>query len=456
VTAGTEERLVAAVRHGRAIGANGAWRAYAKVSLFDENRFADGSGSDDEQRRLLVGGRADWKSGANAFVLQSDAYTARMGLFDRTDTPIHGAYVRGAWTRTISPRADLQVQATFDYASRHVPQQFEELRLSGAIDVQHRFVLGRHDLMTGGNIEVTSDDTTPSAVLFFVPEDRTLSLYSAFVQDEIAIAPGRFWVTPGVRLLKNSFTGVEAHPALRARWKPAAGHTVWAAASRTVRLPSRFDRDIRLSVVPGQVLIAGSDAFEAETVIALEAGVRTSLTPRLSLDVAAFTNRYDDLRSVRPGRPGENALAIVSNDLDGRGKGVEVALQAQVAPGLRLYAGYTRLATSATVDAGAIDLGEGVLEFNDPDHQFDARMYTDLPGGFELDGFLRYVSALPHPEVPAYAELDARVGWVSKAGHEFAVIGRNLLQARHPEFGQAGPRRYEFERAVLLRSTWRF
>jgi iron complex outermembrane receptor protein len=69
---------------------------------------------------------------------------------------------------------------------------------------------------------------------------------------------------------------------------------------------------------------------------------------------------------------------------------------------------------------------------------------------------VRYVSELPHPRVPAYAELDARFGWLSAAGHEIALVGRNLLHDQHPEFSRSGPQRYEFERSVLLRSTWRF
>lgn len=454
VTVGSEERLVATIRHGRTLGAHGAWRAFAKASLLDATRFASGESAEDPQQRFLVGGRADWTRGAHAFVVQSDAYAGRIGLFDRDDTEIHGGYLRAAWTRAFSGASSLQVQAVGDYSSRLVPQQFEEQRVSGKLDVQHRLVKGRHDLMTGGNIELTHDATSATPVLSFEPDDRTLTLFSAFVQDEIAIADGRFWLTPGLRLIKNSFTGVESHPGLRARWKPTAGQTVWGAVSRAVRLPARFDRDLRFTAGNPFVVVAGSDDFMAETVIAVEGGYRTQLGSRLSIDVAAFTNRYDELRSQAPG--GARALAVIANDLNGRATGMEIGLTAQAAPWLRAHASYTRLATSTTVDAGRIDLGRGIVELNDPDHQAALRLYGNLPRGFELDGFLRYVSALPHPVVPAYAELDARLGWVSHAGHEVALIGRNLLHEAHPEFGNPGPRRYEFQRAVLLRTTWRF
>ena len=454
VSAGTEDRLVAAVRHGRAFGTSGAWRAYTKVSLADGQRFANDEDAQDDQQRVLVGGRADWTRGNNAFVVQSDAYAGRIGLIDRDDTEIHGAYLRGAWTRAFSGDSSLQVQGVVDYSSRMMPQQFEEHRKSAQLDLQHRFVAGRHDFMSGGNVDFTRDDTTPIAGLFFDPADRTLALASVFVQDEIALVEGKLWVTPGLRLLKNSFTGIESHPGIRARWKPTGGQTLWAAASRAVRLPSRFDRDLRITDASGSLIITGTGDFAAETVIAVEAGYRAQVTPRLSFDVSVFSNDYDRLRSIALG--GAGAPVLIRNDLNGRSKGLEFGATLQPAPWLRAHGSYTRLATSTMSDPGTVDLAGGTSEFNDPDHQAALRIYADLPRGFEFDTFSRYVSGLPHPRVPAYGELDARFGWVSARSHEFAIVGRNLLHDQHPEFGGPGFRRYEFERTVLLRSTWRF
>lgn len=453
VTAGTEDRLVAAVRHGRAVGERGAWRAYAKFSMLDANRFADGNDASDPQRRVLVGGRADWSRGRDRFVLQSDAYAARIGLFDRDDTEIHGGYLRGAWTRAYSGRSSLQVQAVADYSSRLVPMQFQERRAGAQFDLQHQLRAGRHELMTGGSLEMTRDETTGSSTLFFDPANRTLSLASVFVQDEIALVEARLWLTPGIRLLRNSYTGIESQPGVRMRWKPTPGQTAWAAVSRAVRLPSRIDTDFRFTGGGPGVILAGSLDFDKESVVALEAGYRAQPHARLSVDVSAFANRYSDLRSQAPGT---DVDIVLRNDLSGRSAGVELAVAAQLVPALRVRGSYTRLQTSTTVEAGKIDLGGGAAEYNDPSHQTALRLYGDLPRGFELDGFFRYISALPHPVVPGYAELDARLGWVSSGGHEVAIIGRNLLHAAHPEFGVPGPRRHEFQRAISLRSTWRF
>ena len=81
--------------------------------------------------------------------------------------------------------------------------------------------------------------------------------------------------------------------------------------------------------------------------------------------------------------------------------------------------------------------------------------------GLEVDAQLRYQSRIRRmPEVvtgtgiDAYTELDVRVGWRASDQLELAMIGQNLLDDAHAEFGQP-ERRGEIERSVLLKATWR-
>jgi iron complex outermembrane receptor protein len=74
---------------------------------------------------------------------------------------------------------------------------------------------------------------------------------------------------------------------------------------------------------------------------------------------------------------------------------------------------------------------------------------------FEFDAFFRHVSSLPQPAVAAYSELDARAGYHLRPGWDLAVVGSNLLSPRHLEFRGGTPPQV-LERAVTLRSTWRF
>jgi hypothetical protein len=58
--------------------------------------------------------------------------------------------------------------------------------------------------------------------------------------------------------------------------------------------------------------------------------------------------------------------------------------------------------------------------------------------------------------VPSYSSLDLRLGWGLRPGWELSVIGQDLLQGSHPEFGTPGPRRIEYQRGIHVRSTWLF
>ena len=79
----------------------------------------------------------------------------------------------------------------------------------------------------------------------------------------------------------------------------------------------------------------------------------------------------------------------------------------------------------------------------------------DLPGHVEFDAGLRYVDRLPAPPVPGYIELDARLAWSPIKNLELAIVGQNLLDNRHPEFG-APATRQEIQRSVYGKVTWSF
>ena len=85
-----------------------------------------------------------------------------------------------------------------------------------------------------------------------------------------------------------------------------------------MRLPTRLDTDLRLiDVATRRVTLTGSEDFKPEEVVAYEAGYRVRPLSMLSLDIAAFSNRYDQLRSTevdvgaaaahRPRQPVERA-----------------------------------------------------------------------------------------------------------------------------------------------------
>jgi iron complex outermembrane receptor protein len=83
---------------------------------------------------------------------------------------------------------------------------------------------------------------------------------------------------------------------------------------------------------------------------------------------------------------------------------------------------------------GGDPLGAAMAEGQQPAHQLLVWTgYTPRPD-VQLDAVVRYVGRLPAFEYDAYAVADARVGWTPIDHLELALVGRNLLSARHPEF----------------------
>ena len=93
------------------------------------------------------------------------------------------------------------------------------------------------------------------------------------------------------------------------------------------------------------------------------------------------------------------------------------------------------------------------LATSDPSHYWMLRSSWDIAAGHELDVMVRRVGALPRPAVPAYTAVDLRYGWRIHKGLELSVVGQNLFDPRHPEYGSA-PNRSEYLRAVLVKLVW--
>ncbi len=455
--AGNEEKGFGGVRYGGTLGATGHYRAYGKYFNRDSLILADGSDARDPMWMGQGGFRADWKTaGRDAFTFQGDAYTGRIGEPTRDDSNVDGGNLLGRWSRTLSEESDLELQVYWDRTHRYIPGSFEEHLDIMDLDFQHRLPIAeRHDLVWGFGYRHHADRVENSRSLAFLPARKDFDLFSLFAQDEVSLMDGRLALTAGTKLEHNDSTGLEVQPSVRAAWKASERRTLWAAASRAVRTPTRIDEDFVIFLPDGQVFVQESPGFESEELLAWELGYRIQPHPELLLDVAAFYNVYDNLRSQEPpaGRPFPITLA---NELEAETWGVELRSNFQPVQGWRLQVTYAWLDKELRLDPDSRDTTRGVGEGNDPEHRVSLRSLFDLPGGFEVDGWLRYVSALPSPAVDDYTELDVRLGWRASDGLELALVGQNLLHGSHEEFGPANLFREAVERSFHGKATWRF
>jgi iron complex outermembrane receptor protein len=144
------------------------------------------------------------------------------------------------------------------------------------------------------------------------------------------------------------------------------------------------------------------------------------------------------------------------NELRAKTYGAELSLLWQATDWWRLRGGYT-LFKKRIRFGDSQDISNGRGEGNDPHHQFLVQSMINLPWNFEFDSVLRYVDNLNQrgPLVPSYTSLDLRLGWRATPNWEFSIVGQNLLDKRHPEFG-APAGRQEIPRSVYGKVTWKF
>ena len=487
LTGGTNDQLQGELRYGSSWGSGGALRVYGMGSTLGASDLTTGISDVDDWQTGQGGFRLDLARRADeTFTLQGDVYAASGGQRLQLPTPAapfiqlygedltaEGGNLRGRWSRRISPRSDLAVQAYVDYAARTQASYFGRLGVTTFdVDFQHHFPIGdRQDLIWGASYRLITDETTGAFTAGFEPAERTVNLITAFVQDEIVLLPNRISLSLGSRFEHNDFTGFELQPTGRILWTPRLSTSVWAAVSRAVRTPSRVDSDVRIvaqvfdAPPVTRVELRGSEALGIEELIAYEAGYRLVPHERLSLDLTGFYHQYHRLRSFVPGTP-ESAGGVavvpyfVTNDARARVVGGTASATLRVSSRWRMRASYTYLDQEAGLEdnapAGAIpDASPGL----NPAHQAALWTSLDLPQNLELDVIGRYVSRLDvEPEVDAYLQADVKLESRIGPALRIALIGRDLFSPRHVEFPPSGfvPARRAIERQVRARAIWAF
>ena len=107
----------------------------------------------------------------------------------------------------------------------------------------------------------------------------------------------------------------------------------------------------------------GKDSFDTEELQAFELGYRLQLSAGFSLDIAAFLNTYDDLRSFEAGVatlaltpvPYLSLPYCIDNKLDGKTYGVEAAADWQLTRWRRLQPAYTFIQMDLHTDNDSSD-----------------------------------------------------------------------------------------------------
>jgi len=261
----------------------------------------------------------------------------------------------------------------------------------------------------------------------------------------------------GVKLEDDPYAKVTPLPSVRLSWRINEHAMVWAAASRAIRSPTPFDRDVAEKLGGMLFLIGGAD-FQPEKVTAYEVGARVQPLSRLSFSVSSFYNSYNDLRSIEFD-PVTLFPLHWGNKMRGFTYGVEAWADYQATPWWRLSGAFNVLEEQLKFRPGSAALLfptiPGVEQAgDDPEYQASLKSSMNLGPAVTLDGDLRYVAALPDPRVPSYVEMNARVAWNVTQRVQVSLSGFNLLHDHHQEF--PAPNANAVPRSVFAEMRLRF
>jgi iron complex outermembrane receptor protein len=481
-TLGSDSRGPLGVRYGGKLGEGAFFRAYGRGFARDPEFEPHGADYDDFS--MVQGGfRGDWAfSGSRSLTLQGDAYGAELGQrvntpltdppFSRLSTrraPLAGGNVLARWIAP-SRRGPYQIQTFYDRTKRD-ERPVAETRDTFDVDFQHQPRLGRrHSVVWGAGYRVSRGRITAAAPTAFDPSDRTDSLYTAFVQDDVSIKPERLRLIFGTKLEHNGYSGLEVQPAARVLWTIDSSNVLFSSVTRAVRTPSRVETDYTTTSLaspafPTFVRLQPNPQFEAEELTAYELGYRFRTIPSLYVTTALFFNHLANTLSTEvmpsfvetvPPPPRLILPVTFRNGLHGNSHGLEVTGDFRPAPWWRWTANYSFLRIQMSRDPGSADVSqERRYEGLSPRHQIQVQSSVDLPRRVSFDWFLRYASELPLGPVPAYLTSNIRVSWQAHARVEVAFVGQNLHESRHLEWPAGAGTNVEVPRSAHVSVVWR-
>jgi iron complex outermembrane receptor protein len=499
---GSSEQGFFTFRQGARIGDDLFFRVYGNA--FDRGaQFSKEGESHDTWRSANGGVRLDWAPGEqNTLTLDGsfgrgvaetdDRFPLASGPPFAVNIPeedtISTAHVLALWSHQQDAAHNWKLQAFWDFSLRTDTHHIRDTGFDTYdLDFQDQFPLGeRHKFVWGLGYRYVQADLPNSRdddsfYLDWLSNDPHIEIFSSFVQDEIILAEDRLNLTLGSKFEHNNFTGFEVQPSGRLLWSPTQRQSVWVAISRAVRTPSFVEHDVQLTLPssnpnsPSVVRTVGNRGLQAEEVTAYELGHRVQATDNLSVDAAVFYNVHDHLRinRINPAlattvKGIRLAASQFDNGMSGETYGAELAANWRVTDWWRLHAAYSFLEIQLHRDPGLPASTESP-EGQDPHHQLYLRSSWNLPHEVEFDLTGRYVDRLSgfnptgiigvQDSIPAYVSLDARLAWSASKNLTVEVVGQNLLENHHLEFGTNPFIRaplVEIRRGVYARITCRW
>ncbi len=462
---GDEERQDVLLRGGIRLGEKGYLRAFARSN--ERGSLAPNlTGIPDsfEQTRFGLRGDFDLDNGeslmisAGAFDMENPRgrNTASMtppfssGL--NTDQSATGANLLGRWTKDHDSGSLSTLQASVAYLDGDSQQTIQE-RTQIDVFYQHESALSESQTLVWGlaarHTDVHFEDTD------FIQWDanRHDQHYSGFIQNQIQLTE-KTTLTAGIKLEDNAFTGLEFQPSLRAAYFLSEDTTFWSSISRAIQTPSEVYRGARVfyQFIPDQgsgfdtsVVLNPDDSDTSESVLSFEAGMRTKLAEKGSLDISTFLNDYQNVRGAIFGTPFATGASTMEMPLFFKGVGefrtfgIEVASTYALTPDLVARGSYTYTHVDESYDDPS-QVIPWTFDSSTPKHIAHVGLSYNIAADWEFDANTYFVSrtSTRGAEIDPWIRADVRLGWQPTDGVTITVAGQGLFHDDEKEITGGG------------------
>jgi iron complex outermembrane recepter protein len=478
-----------AAQYGGTFADRLTYRTFVKYTDTDSMPGVSGDGAD-AWHLLHAGFRVDDPiAHADSLTWQGDLYSGREGavighiasIFPPDNenvarsAALSGGNVLGRWNHVLSSSSDTTLQVYFDRYLRLGPELSESCNTIDIDFHQHARLGSRHEVVWGVGYRYAVDQTVATIDQGFNPADARLALYSAFIQDEITLRPERLKLTVGSKLEHNDFTGFEIEPSVRIAWTPNARETWWASVSNSARTPALRDDNADFNIgafllpngAPAVMTIEGNPRQKAEYLLAEELGYRVQASDWVSLDLAAFVNKYRNLRSLEQGAPLPQFNPVPyteiplhqGNRVQGSTEGLELGAKLRLSDRWTLSPGYAFLRINLHDDPGAIDtMTVADVEGSNPRHQMQLRSAFNVSRVLTWNVAAYFVDRLSAQGLPSYTRVDMQLNWQPMDSLAVSLAGQNLLRDRHTESLDMGTsvNSSQVQRSAYAKIGWKF
>jgi len=500
---GTEYQNVTVARYGMQVGDDAHLRIYGKFRDFDDHYRdpQDAASSTAFTGEPANDGFHDFQGGfrfdktfdsQDTWSVQGRIGAAPAGSAERTPGPLGRllnpnpvSYFTGSvqsnWTHVLDDDSTFTLLGIYDRDDSSV--SFGETnRDSYILDGSYRWSWGeRHKLVAGAQFRLDRDMFgTVNYPLFQItgnPASRTYNVISWLVQDEIQIVPDDLTFLAGCKMEVNPFTGFEIQPSGRLLKVIDDRRVAWAAVSRAIRRPNRLDENLDIQAfVPfggqnfGLFRVQGNAQLKADALVAFETGYRAEPVEWLTWDLAGFCNLYDNLPASVVGIDFLNVVTSSDNIGTAESYGAELSGTVTLTESWKVTGSYSYLTVFAHVDPQPLavigQVNEGFYEGSAPNNIAYVRNSWNPAKNWDVDVIGRYVDLVDVDladvgRIPAYVEMDLRLAWRPRERLELALVGQNLLDHAHAEYGTEelvpfNPLRTQVQRGVYGSVTYEY